>query len=293
MLTISETFKKILSVEIVDMIVRYSNKKAEAVFKSYNEKNPDREKRTWKKITREEMYAFFGILISSGANNSNTDHVTDMWKKSSFPLSRATMGRQRFQAIIRFIRFDDQDTRRAQAATNKSAPVSEVWEMLNANLAEIYKPTCYLAVDEQLYPYRGRTRFTQYMPSKPAKYGIKVWWICDAENGFPLKGIIYLGKIGDTRDVNQGERIVKELASMFKGSGRNISTDRFFTTLPLAKFLLSWNLTIVGTLKSNKTYIPQEMKASKSREPLLTLFGFQDNVKTCSYVPKKKSCNSN
>lgn len=159
--------------------------------------------------------------------------------------------------------------------------------MLNANLATIYKPTEKLTIDEQLYPYRGRTKFTQYMPSKPAKYGIKVWWVCDAENGFPLKGIIYTGKIGNTRDVNQGERVVKELAIAYKGSGRNISMDRFFTTLPLAKFLLTWNLTVVGTLKKNKPYIPQEMKASKTRGLLSTVFGFHEKVTMCSYVPKK------
>ena len=125
------------------------------------------------------------------------------------------------------------------------------------------------------------------MPSKPAKCGIKVWLICDAANGFPLKGIIYTGKMGNTRDINQGERVVKELAIGFKGSGRNISMDRFFTTLPLDKGLLSWNLTIVGTLKKDKPYIPQEMKASKTRQPLSTLFGFHDKVTICSYVPKK------
>ena len=210
-----------------------------------------------------------------------------MWKKASFPLYRATMGRSRFQSILRFIRFDDHTTRHVRAASDKAAPISDIWNMLNANLASVYKPTEYLTIDEQLFPFRGQTKFTQYMPSKPAKYGIKVWWLCDAENGYPLKGIIYTGKVGNTRDVNQGERIVKELAVTYKGSGRNISTDRFFTTLPLAKLLLTWNLTLVGTLKKNKTYISQEMKASKSREILSTIFGFHEKVTMCSYVPKK------
>ena len=44
----------------------------------------------------------------------------------------------------------------------------------------------------------------QYMPSEPAKYSITVWWICDTTNSFLLKGIIYIGNIGNTRDVNHG-----------------------------------------------------------------------------------------
>ena len=66
--------------------------------------------------------------------------------------------------------------------------------MFNSNLSKMYKPTENLTIDEQLYPYRGHTKFPQYIPSKPAKYGIKIWRICDAENAYPLKGIIYTGK---------------------------------------------------------------------------------------------------
>lgn len=127
--------------------------------------------------------------------------------------------------------------------------------MLNANLAAVYRPTEFLTVDEQLFPYRGRTKFTQYMPSKPAKYGLKIFWLCDASNAYPLKGIFYTSKQGSTREINQGERVVKELVAAYKGSGRNISMDRFFTTLPLAESLLSWKLTIVGTLKKKIKHV--------------------------------------
>lgn len=113
----------------------------------------------------------------------------------------------------------------------------------------MYKPTATLTIDEQLCPYRGRTGITQYISSKPAKYGIKIWWICDAENACPLQGIMYTGKTDGTREKNQGERVVKELAVMYRGSGRNICMDNFCTTLHIAKQLLSWNLTVVGTVK--------------------------------------------
>ena len=68
---------------------------------------------------------------------------------------------------------------------------------------------------------------------------------------------------------------MKELAAPFKNSGINITMDNYFTTLPIAKHLLSWKLTITGTLRKNKPYIPKQMAAA-----------------LCSYVPKKKqSCN--
>lgn len=141
-------------------------------------------------------------------------------------------------------------------------------------------------MDEQLLPYRGKTRFTQYVPTKPAKYGIKVWWICDAKNYYPLSGQICTSKSG--RETNQGKHVVKHLAAPFKGSGRNISMNNFFTSLPLAEDLLSWNLMIVGTLKQNKKYIPEKMRASESQKVLSSLFGYHKNVTICSYMPKRK-----
>ncbi|KOC68994.1 hypothetical protein WH47_09551 [Habropoda laboriosa] len=63
------------------------------------------------------------------------------------------------------------------------APITDIWIMLNANLTKAN-----LTIDEQLFPYKGRTKLTQYIPSKPAKYGIKIWWLSDSENYYPLSG---------------------------------------------------------------------------------------------------------
>lgn len=287
MLSIEKTFKCFMSLEMADIIMRHTNKKAIATYNAYNIRHPDAIPKSWKSLTVAELYAFFGILIMTGANHSNSESVRDLWNVKSYPLNRTTMGVNRFCSILRFIRFDDANTRAARAQTDKAAPITELWLIMNANLHAHYKPSENLTIDEQLFPFRGRTRFTQYIPSKPAKYGIKVWWICDAKNAYPLHGQIYTGQAASGRETNQGERVVKDLASRYQGSGRNITMDNFFTTLPVAELLLTWNLTIVGTLRKNKTYIPAEMKAHKDRPIGSSLFGFRKNVTMCSYVPRK------
>ena len=85
------------------------------------------------------------------------------------------------------------------------------------------------------------TKFTILnLPFKPAKYGIKVFWASDASNAYPLKGQIYTGKpIDGPRQVNVGERTVLNLISLYKGSGRNVTTDSFFTTMELARIMNS------------------------------------------------------
>jgi hypothetical protein len=36
-------------------------------------------------------------------------------------------------------------------------------------------PSYYLCIDETLYGLRGACNFRQFIPSKPARYGIKFW----------------------------------------------------------------------------------------------------------------------
>ena len=79
-----------------------------------------------------------------------------------------------------------------------------------------------------------------YIPSKPGRYGIKIWAMCDSANSYLFNAKIYCGKEGAVQH-NQGENVVKYLASPIYKTGRNITTDNFFTTLCLARFLLHKN----------------------------------------------------
>ncbi|XP_014098495.2 uncharacterized protein [Bactrocera oleae] len=125
-LSISETFKKIFTYEMVDIIVRHTNKKAETIFQEYNPNHTNLQHQ-WKPVTIPEIYWFFGILICAGANNSNTDH--DMWHSNSYPLYRATMGLTRFHNILRFLRFDNGNTQSERKKEDKAAPIRVVCTM--------------------------------------------------------------------------------------------------------------------------------------------------------------------
>ena len=70
-------------------------------------------------------------------------------------------------------------------------------------------------MDEQLVNYRGRCPFKVYIPSKPGKYGVKVWAACDAKNGYVCNAQIYSGKSGPTPEVNQGQRVVLDMCGPF------------------------------------------------------------------------------
>ncbi|XP_070400479.1 piggyBac transposable element-derived protein 4-like [Nothobranchius furzeri] len=183
---------------------------------------------------RVELRALFGLLILAGVHRSRGESSASLWgEETGRPIFRATMSLGRFHMLTATLRFDDRLTRAARRLVqqDKLAPLREVWDLWAARLPLAYNPGEDVCVDEQLVGFRGRCNFKQYMPSKPAKYGIKLWVVCDVATSYAWGIIPYLGKT--TRDApaerGQGKRVVLELTEGL--SGRTVTTDNFFTSL--------------------------------------------------------------
>jgi len=92
------------------------------------------------------------------------------------------------------------------------------------------------------------------MPTKPAKYDIKLWMCCDAETKYVYKASVYCGKENareaTCRDL--GGKVVRQLLEPLHCEGRNITTDNYFTSLGLARDLLKAKKeTLVGTIRTS------------------------------------------
>ena len=142
-----------------------------------------------------ELKAFISVFFIRAMSTS--DHpMVQLWSTGPWgnPTVRETITRDRFKSIMRYLRFDDKDTRPARAVNNKFAPISEIWDMFTKNCLACYKPGAHITVDEQLFPCKARCAFTQYMANKPDKFGIKFWIAADLESKYFLHGFPYLGK---------------------------------------------------------------------------------------------------
>lgn len=286
--TICDTYKLFLTPEIIDGIVLQTNREARRRIRAWNERNPENQCAEWKPVNDKEIVAFMGLCILAGVYRANHEPQSNLWsEREGRQVFIATMSRTRFRCIMKYMRFDDKATRDERLNHDKLAAFRDIWTMFVAQLTKFYVPGPDLCVDEQLVAYRGRCNFRQYIPSKPAKYGIKIWWCCDAGTSYPLTGDIYLGRQeGTQRETGQGARVVKQLVSPWRHSGRNVVADNFFSSVDLAEQLLADQMTYVGTIRSNKPHVPEAMKASRGRQELSTLFGFHDQLTLVSYVPK-------
>ncbi|XP_073501362.1 uncharacterized protein [Phyllobates terribilis] len=216
-------------------------------------------------LSDEELDAFIAIFYARGISGTNRHSISSIWCNDwGIPFCKATMSRDRFVEIMRFLRFDEKSTRSERLQTDKFALFSTVWDRFIENCIACYKPGPYITVDEQLFPSKTRCPFTQYMPSKPDKYGHKYWLAVDKRSKYLANGFPYLGK-DDTRRAEDrlADHVVMKLLDPFLKKGRNVTTDNYFTKVKLAKQLKSKGTTIVGTLNKIRREVPKEIKSMK------------------------------
>ena len=204
---------------------------------------------SWVDVSVDKLRKYLGLRLLAGVNSANKEAITHLWnKKTGRPIFGNTMARNGFSAITRCLRFDSKADRPARRAQDKLAPIRDFCNQIFAKFWGNFRPSENLCVDEQLVLFRGRCPFRVYIPSKPGKYGIKIWVLADVASSYGCAFDVYTGKIGDLAEVGQGQRVVLQLTENYYNSGRNITADNFFSSHSLVSQLLSKKLTYVGTV---------------------------------------------
>ena len=89
--------------------------------------------------------------------------------------------------------FDDIRDRKKRVESDNFGIVRDLFNDINKQLKQHYKPSDSLCIDEQLLKFRGRIKFKQFIPSKPAKYGLKTWASVDVDSMYTCVLEPYVG----------------------------------------------------------------------------------------------------
>ncbi|GBP54650.1 hypothetical protein EVAR_35912_1 [Eumeta japonica] len=132
-----ETWELLLTNDIIQLIVQYTNQKLEAKYippliRPYYAKN----------IDSYELRAYLGLLLLSAIFKSNHEDVRSLWASdyTGRDIFRGVMGLNRFLFIHFNITFDDLSTREQRKSTDKLALISEIFDKFIQNCSENY--TC-------------------------------------------------------------------------------------------------------------------------------------------------------
>ena len=194
----------------------------------------------------------------------------------------------RFKFLLRCLRFDNGHTREGSKVHYKFAVVAEIWDIFLVNLRRAYFPDDSITVDKQLVGYRGRIPGRTYIPSKPGKYGLKMFWACESSSRYALNGIPYGGKEGDQVNRNWAQDIVMRLLESYFGTGRDVCTYNFFTSYNLAKLRLQENLTLLGMIRRHRLEVPGSLNRKMEIYSSKFLFNHVNGMCLVVYQAKKK-----
>jgi len=188
-----------------------------------------------------EILALIGILLFLDATKSSKEITASIWAKDGTgkPLCISAMIQKRFLFLVYCLRFDDSTTRAQRRADDKLASIRKIYDKFVVDCEANYTPGTGCTVDECLHGFRGRCSFKQYLPNKPSKYGINVYVLAYSKTFFLVSSKISKGCGTHAPGLPVQTQGVLDLVPSVSGTSRNITTDNYYTSIPLAMELKS------------------------------------------------------
>lgn len=248
--TPKEIYLDIVDSQVISYIVNETNKYAiqmEELRKERNIKRPP-----WKPTYDEEIIKFLALNIWMELDRRDT--IASYWSTKFIyknEIATNTMSRNRFQELMCNIYFGKNEIITKDDRLGKIQPLID---LIQKRYQTLYIPEEDIVIDQTLVPWRGQLIFHQYLPEKARKYGIKFFKL-SSSTGYVWSMKIYGGNTGE-REVDQIEKVCKELSENLRNEGRTLYIDNFYTSYQLAKYFLEQKTHIVGTLGTNKLSLP-------------------------------------
>lgn len=204
----------------------------------------------WRPTSAEELYAFLGAHLFMGIDRLPR---TELYWSSTFghPLLTSLFSRDRFKQLLRFFRVVAPD---ADAAERDPLPhVRSLAARLNASFAAHAAPSHRLTLDEAMCAFKGRSPIKQYIPSKPHKWGYKIW--CLASEDYLLRFEVYAGAEGRSADGATYDTVMRMMQG-YEDKGHILFTDNWFTSPALLLALQHKGIRLCGSVRRNRKGMP-------------------------------------
>jgi len=104
------------------------------------------------------------------------------------------MPRNKYQLILKFLHFAD--NRNYDVTDPKRDRLYKLKPFINHLLhkfQEVYNPSKEVSIDTQMLLYKGLLQFKQYISQKRARFGVKIFSLCDS-TGYLYSSEVYVGK---------------------------------------------------------------------------------------------------
>lgn len=282
-----------LTENILTHIVNETNRYA----KQYFDENPEQSENSylskWHDTDIIEMKKFFGLVILMGIVYKPS--LPLYWSTDELyytPIFSKVMTRDRFYLLQKFLHFnnnldpgyDPNDDER-----DRLHKVRPFIEMIQERCRKVYYPGKHLSVDESLVLFKGRLHFKQYIKTKRARFGIKLYELTSSD-GITLDFLVYCGKgmfynDDENSDMPTTERIPVALMRPYLDKGHILYTDNYYTSPSLATFLLENGTHLCGTIRTNRRYYAKDILKENLDKGTAAFYraNHDDRIIACKY----------
>ena len=257
--------------------------------------------KNWKETDTHEMRTFLGVLLLMGIVYK--PRMTLYWSTDeifSTPIFSQVISRNRFFLLLKFLHFsnnDDPSFDPKDENRDRLHKVRPLINMIRQRCKKIYYPGKNLSVDESLVLFKGRLAFKQYIKTKRAHFGIKLYELCSS-NGVTLDFFVYCGKgffddenDEEHKDFSVTEKIPAKLMSGYYGNGHCVFVDNFYTSPKLAEYMLDNNTYLCGTINRKRCNYSKEI-VLEELEKGAAVFYKSGELLACKYRAIKNKSNN-
>jgi hypothetical protein len=201
--------------------------------------------------TPEELYAFIAIHIFMGIVKLPNWHL--YWNHIyQQPFVASLFTRDRFEQLLRYFRVAPHTV-----TTSNNNPLPHTEPLINSlqqSFPRMYSPSQYLSIDEAMVAFKGRSSIKQYIPSKPHKWGYKIY--CLASNNYLLHFEVYEGKASNPSSFGATYDTIMRMISSYEYQNYILFTDSWFTSPTVLKALKQKGILVCGSVRRNRKGMP-------------------------------------
>lgn len=214
--------------------------------------------RGWR-TTASELYAFLGVHIYMGICNLPRWHM--YWSQEyQQPFVASVFPRWRFEQLLRYFHVAPPA---AAAAGDPLSRVRPLIQSLQHSFPRHYAPSRCLALDEAMVAYKGRSPIKQYIPSKPHKWGYKIY--CLASDDYLLHFEVYQGKEEHPSAHGATYDTVMRMVAGFENKQHVLYIDSYFTSPALLDALKQRGIFCCGSVRRTRKGMPAISKEQVRR----------------------------
>ena len=123
--------------------------------------------------------------------------------------------------------------------------------------------------------------------SENSEVGYRVWKICDAKTAYVLNFDVYTGAEDGKVTKNLASRVAMRLTEHYRGNGRVVIMDNYFSSVPLFLDLLFTSTYACGTIRPRQKHLPELFREKKVREQGDQEFWQSDNLVATIWQDRK------